>query len=228
MYQLNTMRGIFIKLAVLLWLILGFIFYNSGLKREFIEKRLKNEEVGKKTSFEIYKNTYYGFEIRYPSGWRFKPQKSANLLKQILGKEAKATTPFRQDLEAYGIRPVFELWFQNPAWDMKPVLESVYSEKPQYYQYSFYNGAPLGIFIYIFENDWRYSGEEENAQKQEIVFNGRKAYRIKFNEDSNEGVVWANEKIEVENSGRLYLIFYAGKNYQSEFENLILSFRFLP
>ena len=181
-------------------------------------------------NLKTYKSDTYGFEVKYPSEWRTKLNTVSGFFKKIgFIKEANATPESVQDLMYYEGDQVFDIWFQNPKLDKKPVLEEKYKNAPTYYQYSNYNGAPLGIFVYIFDN-WKYSDYQKYASdvRKEITFNGLKAYRINMTPKTTEEYpeVWATEKIEVEKSGRLFLIFYAGKQYSSDFENFLSTFRF--
>jgi hypothetical protein len=207
---------------------LGFPYQTAINKVQVPTTSTRN---GETANWETYRNDTYGFEVKYPSGWRTKLNVVSGFFKKTgFIKEANATPESLEDLMYYVGNQVFDIWFQNPKFDKKPVLgEEKYKDAPTYYQYANYNGAPLGIFVYIFEN-WKYNDYRKYASdiRKEITFNGLRAYRINMTPKTTEEYpeVWATEKIEVEKSGRLFLIFYAGKQYSSDFENFLSTFRF--
>lgn len=200
-------------------------------------------EIDKTADWKTYDNAKYGFEFEYPFEWRIKPEKVVSLGERFgLVRFALATLEYDTEMGFYereGGRESFSTWIQDPKKDRVPVLEDQYKDEPGYYQYSNYNSAPLGIFVYVYD-DWNsdkqdeaLKGHEGFLQYEETVFKGLKAYKGTCAADKNSEDYWPDnpcnwslEKIEVEKNGRLYVIFCAGADYSSDFEKFLSGFRF--
>jgi hypothetical protein len=227
----KTKSGILIFLAVAIIIFIGLLSgevkYKNILSRNASTQITSNPH---KVYWKIYKNDNYGFELRYLSGWRTSFNFKTSF-RNILIPEVKATPEFFQDISFYQGNISLNLWFQDPKLDEKPILEENFKGEPQYYQYSHYNGAPLGIFVYVFD-DARYDEmakkrEIDRGMRKETIFKGLKAYKIIPLRESDYPETWATEKIEVEKDGRLFLVFFSGNKYSSDFKNFVSDFEFI-
>lgn len=191
------------------------------------------------TNLKTYTNNKYSFTFEYPDDWRLGKwdifASETNFTSKIISlvvKNAHATASFMEYSPLpynFDGKELLGLWLQNT--DEDKTWEEVSPTKPNHYQYSVYNGGPLGIFLNVWSNPSNKTLTELKDEYHKFVdINGTTGLNQKLlvpPEGEFFQAIWGYESIVIIEKDYIYTIFYAGRNYKKQFNQILSTFQFL-